>query len=331
MLMAQMIGRGITVRLRYRGLLSRLPTVVTPGQQARIAWRCHQSSVMRGCAKLGMMAIRRIGIMGAGAIGSVVGGMLTKAGYDVTLIDQWPPHRGDEGERPHAQRLVRRPCRARRGAPVVRGPGYPGAVRRRLPRRQGVRHRVGDGVHHALPGRSRTASSSTSRTASTTSASPPSPGAIVPWAVITIGRMYEPGHGMRTGRGGFKIGELDNEETARPRAGRDHEQHRREPRHHQPVRRPLVQLAVNSMANLIAGLSGYGSNEVRTLDLPRSIAIQVAAEAIAVGRAAGYEIEPLMGSRPRSSWTPLRARTSSAPRRDGGRRRGWRRPRCSRT
>ena len=38
------------------------------------------------------MAIRRIGIMGAGAIGSVVGGMLTKADYDVTLIDQWPPH-----------------------------------------------------------------------------------------------------------------------------------------------------------------------------------------------------------------------------------------------
>ena len=30
--------------------------------------------------------------MGAGAIGSVVGGMLTQAGHDVTLIDQWPPH-----------------------------------------------------------------------------------------------------------------------------------------------------------------------------------------------------------------------------------------------
>src|SRR3954447_15652778 len=36
--------------------------------------------------------LRRIGIMGAGAIGSVVGGMLAKAGRDVTLIDQWPPH-----------------------------------------------------------------------------------------------------------------------------------------------------------------------------------------------------------------------------------------------
>ena len=29
----------------------------------------------------------RIGIIGAGAIGSVVGGLLTKAGHDVTLVD----------------------------------------------------------------------------------------------------------------------------------------------------------------------------------------------------------------------------------------------------
>ncbi|MDP2626656.1 MAG: 2-dehydropantoate 2-reductase N-terminal domain-containing protein, partial [Candidatus Rokubacteria bacterium] len=34
----------------------------------------------------------RIGIVGAGAVGSVVGGILTKAGNDVTLIDQWPEH-----------------------------------------------------------------------------------------------------------------------------------------------------------------------------------------------------------------------------------------------
>ena len=44
--------------------------------------------------------ITRIGIMGAGAIGSVVGGMLTRAGHDVTLIDQWPAHvDGDAGAR----------------------------------------------------------------------------------------------------------------------------------------------------------------------------------------------------------------------------------------
>src|SRR5436309_2467219 len=36
--------------------------------------------------------IKRIGIVGSGAIGSVVGGLLTRAGHDVTLIDQWPEH-----------------------------------------------------------------------------------------------------------------------------------------------------------------------------------------------------------------------------------------------
>src|SRR5215467_9521461 len=36
--------------------------------------------------------IRRIAILGAGAIGSVVGGFLARAGHDVTLIDQWPEH-----------------------------------------------------------------------------------------------------------------------------------------------------------------------------------------------------------------------------------------------
>ena len=31
-----------------------------------------------------------IAIVGVGAIGGTIGGPLTKAGYDVTLIDQWP-------------------------------------------------------------------------------------------------------------------------------------------------------------------------------------------------------------------------------------------------
>ena len=34
----------------------------------------------------------RIGIIGVGAIGSVVGGLLTKAGHAVTLTDQWADH-----------------------------------------------------------------------------------------------------------------------------------------------------------------------------------------------------------------------------------------------
>ena len=45
----------------------------------------------------------RIGIVGAGAIGCVVGGLLTRAGHDVTLIDQWPEH--VEAMKTHGLRL----------------------------------------------------------------------------------------------------------------------------------------------------------------------------------------------------------------------------------
>ncbi len=34
----------------------------------------------------------RIGIVGAGGVGSVVGGLLSHRGHDVTLVDQWPEH-----------------------------------------------------------------------------------------------------------------------------------------------------------------------------------------------------------------------------------------------
>ena len=34
----------------------------------------------------------RIGIVGAGAVGSVVGGLLARGGHDITLIDPWPEH-----------------------------------------------------------------------------------------------------------------------------------------------------------------------------------------------------------------------------------------------
>jgi 2-dehydropantoate 2-reductase len=52
---------------------------------------------------------------------------------------------------------------------------------------------------------------------------------------------------------------------------------------------------VNCMANPLAGLSGLGSAEVRTAPVPRRIAIHVCAEVIKVGRAAGYEVEPIYG------------------------------------
>src|SRR3989442_5637540 len=49
------------------------------------------------------------------------------------------------------------------------------------------------------------------------------------------------------------------------------------------------------MENPLAGLGGLGAGEVRREPLPRRIAIHIAAEVVEVGRASGYEIEPIYG------------------------------------
>jgi 2-dehydropantoate 2-reductase len=243
---------------------------------------------------------RRIGIMGAGAIGSVVGGMLAKAGNDVTLIDQWPPHIdaikrdgltlsgtcGDHVVKVNALHLyeaqgIQEPFDAAFLAVKAYDTEWATAfIMRFLKEPDGVIVDFQNGINDqrvaAVAGKERTLG-----------------------CVITISAgMYEPGHAIRTDRStvGFKIGELDGEETTRAHALTDlmnavAETH---------VTTNLFgdrwsKLAVNSMANAIAGLSGFGSNEVRTLPLPRGIAIQLAAEVVRVGRAAGYEVEPLMG------------------------------------
>lgn len=244
--------------------------------------------------------VRRIGIMGAGAIGSVVGGLLTEAGYDVTLIDQWPPHieamktnglklSGTCGDHLvqvkalqlyEAQRITEPFDAAFLAVKAYDTEWATAFIMRYLAQPDGVIVDFQNGINDervaAVAGRERTLG-----------------------CVITISAgMYEPGHAMRTDRTpiGFKIGELDGKDTPRARALVDVMNHVAESH----LTTNLFgdrwsKLAVNSMANPIAGLSGYGSNEVRTLPVPRGIAIQVAAEVIKVGRAAGYEIEPLMG------------------------------------
>ena len=205
------------------------------------------------------MAIRRIGIMGAGAIGSVVGGMLTKAGYDVTFIDQWPPHIeamkanglklsgscGDHVVQVKALQLfeaqgIQEPFDAAFLAVKAYDTEWATAfIMRYLSEPDGVIVDFQNGINDervaAVAGRERTLG-----------------------CVITISAgMYEPGHAMRTDQGGgFKIGELDNEETQRGHElveimGSVAESH---------VTTNLFgdrwsKLAVNSMANPIAGLS----------------------------------------------------------------------------
>jgi 2-dehydropantoate 2-reductase len=242
----------------------------------------------------------RIGIIGVGAIGSVVGGMLTKAGRDVTLIDQWPEHVeamrrqglrlsgtcGDHVIRVkaihvHELQSVTQPFDA--AFVAVKSYDTEWATALALPylaRPDGVVVDFQNGINDervaAVAGRARTLG-----------------------CVITIGAgLSEAGHAMRTDSQtiGFKIGELD---------GKDSERARQLASVMNDVAGAKVttnlfgerwsKLTVNCMANPLAGLSGLGSAEIRSEPEPARIAIQVAAEAISVGRGCGFEVEPIYG------------------------------------
>jgi 2-dehydropantoate 2-reductase len=242
----------------------------------------------------------RIGIVGAGAIGCVVGGMLAKAGRDVTLIDQWPEHVetikrqglrlsgtcGDHVVRVnaihvHQLQSVTQPFDA--AFVAVKSYDTEWATALVLPylaRPDGVVVDFQNGINDervaAVAGRERTLG-----------------------CVITIGAgLYEAGHAMRTDSQavGFKIGELDGRETARARRlaeiMNDVAGTRVTPN---LFGERWSKLTVNCMANPLAGLSGLGSAEIRSEPEPARIAIQVAAEAIAVGRKCGFEVEPIYG------------------------------------
>ncbi|MBI4219763.1 MAG: hypothetical protein HY682_06425, partial [Chloroflexi bacterium] len=117
--------------------------------------------------------------------------------------------------------------------------------------------------------------------------------------VITIGAgMYKAGYAERTDQNavGFKIGELDGKVT--PRA----QELATIVSDVAPAKvtanlwgERWSKLAVNCMANPIAGLTGLGSAEVRSDPQARRVAIRIASEVINVGRANGHEIEPLFG------------------------------------
>jgi 2-dehydropantoate 2-reductase len=242
----------------------------------------------------------RIGIVGAGAIGCVVGGMLTRAGHDVTLIDQWPEHveamktrglrlSGTCGEHVievralhlHEAQRIEEPFDAAFVAVKSYDTEWATALAVAYLRRpDGVVVDFQNGINDervaAIAGRERTLG-----------------------CVITIGAgLYEPGHAVRTDTGtvGFKVGELDGRDTPRARelvrilgavAGAQLTINLLGER--------WSKLAVNCMANPLAGLSGLGSAEVRSEPLPRRIAIRIAAEVVRVARAAGHQVEPIYG------------------------------------
>jgi 2-dehydropantoate 2-reductase len=244
--------------------------------------------------------ITRIGIVGAGAIGSVVGGLLTRAGRDVTLVDQWPEHveamrakglrlTGTSGEHEipvkamhiHEVQALRAPFDAVFIAVKSYDTEWGTALGMSCLRRpDGVVVDFQNGVNDervaAIAGPERTLG-----------------------CVITIGAgLYEPGHAIRTdtSKVGFRIGELNGADTPRARALVEIMN---------DVAPSLLtanlagerwsKLAVNCMVNPLGGLSGLGSAEIRSEPGPGRLAIQIASEVIQVGRARGHEVEPLYG------------------------------------
>jgi 2-dehydropantoate 2-reductase len=241
----------------------------------------------------------RLGIVGAGAIGSVVGGLLTKAGHDVTFIDQWPDHveamkrvglrlSGTCGEHLipvkalniYEAQSIAQPFDAVFIAVKSYDTEWATYLGLAYLKPDGVVVDFQNGINDervaAIAGRERTLG-----------------------CVITISAgMYEPGHAIRTDTGaiGFKIGEHDGKETPRALA--------------------LVEamsavapaklttnlwgerwskLTVNCMVNAICGLSGLGSMEARTDPEVQLISIQLGSEVIQVGHASGHEVEPIYG------------------------------------
>jgi 2-dehydropantoate 2-reductase len=244
----------------------------------------------------------RIGILGAGAIGGVVGGELARAGHDVTLIDMWPDH----VDAMKANGLTVTTRDEEFTTPVT-------ALH--IHELQNIREKFDYGFLAVK-------SYDTEWSAALIDAYVKTGGAVVDFqngindervaaivgieramaCIITIGAgMYEPGHVVRSDANdiGFKIGEHDGADTPRARA--------------------LIKimndvaltklttnmwgdrwskLAINCMANPLAGLSGLGSAEVRTDPTASRIAIKMAGEVISVARALGHEVEPIFGIDP---------------------------------
>src|SRR2546422_3916150 len=241
----------------------------------------------------------RIGIIGAGAIGSVVGGMLTKAGKDVTLIDQWPDHvesmkriglrlSGTCGEHLIPVKALHlyelQGVTEKFDAIFISVKSYDTTWATQM----ALNYLAPDGVvvdfQNGLNDERVAAVAGKDRTLG---------------AVITIGAgMYDPGHAMRTDTGaiGFKIGEHDGRETPRAKEPAEIMSAVAETK----VTTNLFgerwsKLAINCMANPLAGLTGLGSAEVRLDPNVSSVGVHVGAECIMVGRAVGHEVEPIYG------------------------------------
>lgn len=240
----------------------------------------------------------RIAVLGVGAIGGIIGGYLTRAGHDVTLIDQWPANveairekgltvstqEGDFTVSADAVHLGE-VCNISEPFDLVflamKSYDTEWATHFIL------RHMTGNGaIVSAQNG-----------------INDERIGPIAGWSrvlgcVITLGAgMYEPANPIRTSvadRLAFTIGEPSGVESARAHAISDM----------LGVVGPTkvtpnlwgqrwAKLAVNSMANPVCALTGLTSGASRETPGVVDVTIKIGAEVVRVGTALGVEVEPI--------------------------------------
>ena len=242
----------------------------------------------------------RLAVLGAGAIGSVIGGYLTRAGHDVTLIDTWGEH--VETMRRDGLRITAQDEEF--NVPV--GAMHLGEVSTIAEPFDAVFLCVKSydtvwAVHLILPYLKPTGVIISAQNAVNDEWIAPIVGFTRDiGCIITLSAgMYEPGHALRTSapeQPAFAVGELNGMRSQRVEAlaemmgsiG--------------PTRvtgnlwgERWAKLTSNSMTNSVSSLTGLGAGAVRQTAGVVDVSVKIAAEVVKVGRALGVQVEPING------------------------------------
>ncbi len=245
----------------------------------------------------------KIAIVGAGGIGGVVGGMLSKNGYDITFVDQWHEQvekikesgllvQTRDGEYLSKPRALHISELQNEEIPFdmifIAVKSYDTEwvsmmMKNYIEENEGFFVNFQNGVNDERMAKIVGAANSLG-------------------CIITIGAAsYEPGIAIRTDNNSpaFKIAEQDGSITNRAKKLVEIMNSVGETELSSDLwGERWSKLITNCMANALAGLSGYGTAEVRTELYPRKIGIQLGAEVAKVAKALGHNLYSVGGVSP---------------------------------
>ena len=243
---------------------------------------------------------QKLAVLGAGAIGSIIGAYLTRAGNDVTIIDPWGAH--VDAMREHGLRVTAQdedftvPVNAVHLGEANTIPDPFDAFFLCVKSYDTVW-----AVHFILPYLKPTGVIVSAQNAVNDEWIAPIVGFTRDiGCVVTLGaNLKEKAHVLRTStpdRPAFALGELNGMPTERVKSLAET----------MSVIGPTkvttnlwgerwAKLATNSMANSVSSLTGLGSGALRLTPGPANISIKITAEVVSVGKALGIEVEPING------------------------------------